>query len=181
MRSDATNEAIVDAGWEAVAGRLRVPSDPGLCLALVRIVVEHALGMPSHSWYRWRTQAAMENATDVPWARDMERSLRAAGMAVDGPRYGPLGDPERYVGEDAALPGDLLFRWDAARLRSGAYVGHVGVLLDRGLVLENVAPDQRHASDGMWRGPTRLTPVGAWPVTTIIRFDPTKRPAKEAS
>lgn len=174
------NEAIVEAGWRVVAGvQSGVPERSGLCLQLVRVVVERACALPAGGWYRWRTHVAggHERGDTTPWARDMERSLRAMGMDVEGVRYGPSGDPRRYVALDGARPGDLLFRWDTAKQAGGAFVGHVGVLMPGDLVLENVNPSYRNPAYGMNRGPNRLTLAGAWPVTTIVRFDPSVGPA----
>ena len=48
-------ERITSSAIAALRGDIRVPDRPGLCLALVRVVIEHAFQWPSHHWYRWRT------------------------------------------------------------------------------------------------------------------------------
>lgn len=184
------NERITDAALGLLTGRTPEPRDQrgnvpsGYCLAQTRIIIERALWGGAWRWYdTWWTHRASDKpaAVTVPWARDMEASLRAAGMALDLPRVGPPGDPTRYanVGLAAAgdliRPGDLVFRWDTARHSSGAFIGHVGVLVASDLVIENVNPANRAAR--VWnRGPTVLGPL-TWPVTTVARFDPSVRPA----
>lgn len=183
------NQAITDAALGLLTGRTAEPRNKqgrvvsGLCLAQVRIIVEHALFGGRWHWYAWRTLNADGKPRDEtdPWARDMERSLKAAGMALDLPRVGPPGDPTRYVDwshpdtRARVHPGDLVFRWDVARHSSGAFIGHVGVLVARDLVIENVNPANR-ASRFWNRGPTVLGPL-TWPITTVIRFDPAMTPA----
>lgn len=155
---------------EALRNGQPVPTTGGLCLQLVRLVVEDAYRLPSHGLYRWRTHAVDGHlrASADPYARDMEKSLREAGMAVSQPYQ------ERYVvlSEADLEPGDLLFRWDTAKDRNGVYVGHVGIYMPGDFVLENINPALRPTA--MKRGATALTPLGTWPVTTVIRFDPYK-------
>ena len=173
------NSRIVASALAAIRGETNLPTQPGLCLAMVRIIVERAFHWPSHEWYKWRTIAVKRSvrADTGPWARDMEASLRAARMDVPMPRAGPDGDPMRYVdlSEADPEPGDLLFRWDTARAVTGDWIGHVGIYLGHELVLENVDPRARPGC--MNRGPTVLSRLGAWPVTTVIRFDPSVGPA----
>jgi hypothetical protein len=175
------NLKIVDSAHAVLRGDLSPPTKSGMCLALVRTVIEHALFDGVWRWYDWRTHEATGKPPGRdPWARDMERSLTLAGMSVATPRMGPAGDPTRYIDLDQykPLPGDLLFRWDTAKDRtSGQYVGHVAIAMHGLLMLENIRPSYRDSRQGAWRGPTRLTPLGAWPVTTIVRFDPAKAPA----
>jgi hypothetical protein len=183
------NERIVDAALGVLTGRTPEPRDKhghvvsGYCLAQARIIVERALFGGAWRFYDWRTRTASDKPASAtePWARDMEASLRAAGMALDLPRAGPAGDPTRYVnvGASAAAgllrPGDLVFRWDTARHPSGVFIGHVGVLVSSDLVIENVNPANR--ANRVWkRGPTVLGPL-SWPVTTVVRFDPSVPPA----
>jgi hypothetical protein len=175
---------IVKSAWKAIAGDYDIPQGSGYCLALVRRVVEEAYRMPPHGFYKWRTHT-VERKSDlnIPWARDMERSLRAAGMEVEAPRTGPELDPKRYVEIYQAnlQEGDLLFRWDVARSRTGEFIGHVGIYLGHELVLENINPSNRNARRGMSRGVNRITPLGEFPVTTIIRFDPKVKPKGDPS
>lgn len=175
------NERMLRSCWRAVAGTLPLPEHAGWCLQLVRLVVEDAFDLPAFGWYAWRTLLAggRHDHDTTPWARDMERSLRAAGMLVPLPRYGSVADPQRYALVDeaeGALPGDLLFRWDTGRDSAGAYVGHVGVLLPHGLVLENINPAYRSARTGVTRGVTRVGAL-SWGVTSVVRFDPSVPPA----
>jgi hypothetical protein len=181
------NSRITDTALGLLTGRTPEPRDKhgrvpsGLCLAQVRLIVEHALFGGAWRFYDWRTRIAEGRPPGVtdPWARDLEASLKAAGMALDLPRTGPPGDPTRYVDLRRAVPhlqpGDLVFRWDTARHSSGAFIGHVGVLVARDLVIENVDPAYR--AKRTWnRGPTVLGPL-TWPVTTVVRFDPDRPPA----
>lgn len=170
----ATNADIADTIDEAIRGDMpNLPLDSGWCLTLVRLVIERAFHWPSHHFYRWRTHPVERpGGADpvVPWARDMERSLRLAGMEVPGTRYGPPSDPARYTRPTDLEPGDLLFRWDAAYP-----VGHVALYAGRGTVLENVDPANRPGA--MTRGNTVLSRLGFWPITTAVRFDPRVEPA----
>ena len=169
---------ITASAYAIIRGDLKEPPNHGFCLQLVRIIIEDAFSWPSHTFYRWRTTIVKRTpgASTAPWARDMEASLRAAGMDVRTPRTGPAGDPSRYVNltEADLRAGDLLFRWDTA-LSGPDFVGHVGVFLGHGLVLENVRPAFR--PEGLARDATVISRVGAWPVTTVVRFDPSVKPA----
>lgn len=173
MPPSYTNEAISETIDAVIRGDVPgLPATPGWCLTFVRLIIERALGWPSHRLYHWRTQVVERPAGDdggTPWARDMERSLRSAGMELEGPRYGPPNDPRRYVRPTRLTAGDLLFRWDAAWP-----VGHVALYAGRGVVLESVDPAGRPGSFA--RGVTVLSPLGFWPVTTAVRFDPSKPP-----
>lgn len=178
MAPTNTNQAIVDAANDLLRGE--VPGEPtsaGLCLALVRVVIERACYDGRWAWYdahRTIKVNPLDRASQDPYARDLEASLREQGMALDLPRTGLPADPRRYVDlghqdtRAALLPGDLLFRWDTARDPNDVYVGHVGILMPGGLVLENVSKRAKALS----RGPTHLSRLGAWPVTTVIRFQP---------
>jgi len=169
------NERIVQSAFALLRGEINAePDEPGLCLALVRVVLEHAFWGGRWAFYdRHRSHIVERQSADTsPWARDLERSLTRQGMALNLPRRPFEGDAQRYVDLDAAagelLPGDLLWRWDTARNRAGDYVGHVAILLPGNLVLENVA----HRPGSLQRGPTTLSRLGAWPVTTVVRFKP---------
>ena len=172
VAASTVNERIVESAFAMLRGEISAPKRAGMCLALVRIVIEDALGLQPNEWYHvWRTYIVPRGPGESydPWARDMERSLRNAGMEVALPRGGgPKGDEDRYVIllEDLLRPGDLLFRWDSPQRP-----GHVGILLPGNLVLENVFNGYRPV--GLWSGPTALTPLGSWPITTVIRFNPT--------
>lgn len=179
----AANPAILKAAHAHIRGDLAGPKESGMCLSLVRQIVERACYQGRYEWYsRYLTRPiervdGAPSAVAEPWARDMERSLRAAGMALELLTNG------RYVTTDSRhlLPGDLLFRWDAApttkALLEPRYIGHVGVLLEGQLVLENIAPANRKNS--FQRRVSALTALKDFPVTTVIRFDPS-RPAAPA-
>ena len=114
---------------------------PHYCLKLVREVVELAYGLPPMAFYeRWWTHRVEENRSGEPWARDLERSLRAAGLTVPTPQAG-----------------DLVFNHAIA----WPY-GHAGIMLSDILVLD-VWPNATGP-------PLRLTPVWEWAPTTIIRL-----------
>lgn len=161
---------IVESSYKALRGGLPLPTKSGLCLMLTRLIVEDAHGLAPGGFYKLRTAVVDPDtrASEEPYARDMERSFRDLGLAVSQKYDG------RYVKAATAdvLPGDLLFRWDTAKDSNGVYVGHVGILLDGQMVLENVNPAYRSRS--LNRGPTHLTPLWTWPVTTVVR---TERPA----
>ena len=165
------SEDIVDSGMRVLEGDLKVPTQSGYCLKLVRLVIEDAMGWPSHKFYEYRTDIVERHPRDdkSPWARDMERSLHNQGMTVLNPEPG-----ERYVSPvkiiDEARPGDLLFKWNSARTRSGTFVGHVGILMHNNLVLENINPAYRARS--FMRGVTGLTPLSEFLVTRVVRFEP---------
>lgn len=173
------NQRIVEAAYDVLRGEVPgEPTEAGMCLALVRVVIERAFYDGRWEFYeRHRTVKVneLERASQDPYARDLEASLRGQGMAVPAlPRTGPPADPRRYVNLATALslgllePGDLLFRWDTARDANDIYVGHVAILLPGRLVLENVA----HRAGALQRGPTTLSKLEAWQVTSVMRFRP---------
>lgn len=157
---------VVDSAYKLLRGEIAAPEKPGYCLKLVRLVVEDAYSLGSHGLYRYRSRVvdADKRASRDPYARDMEASLRDQGMAVSQVYDGPYVDQEFAQLE----PGDLLFRFDVAKDARGVYIGHVGVLMPGGLVLENVTP----RANSLSRGYTCLTPLWTWPVTTVVRFQP---------
>ena len=145
---------------EVKAGDVDLSQRSGLCLAFVRRIVEIGLELPPWGFYTRFGTERVEREPGPPasawWARDLERSMRNAGLAV------PTGELE----ED----GDLLFNWRAAPNAHGVYVGHVGVLADAsaGIVIENINPAYRRHS--LTRGTIALTPRERFPVTTTIRI-----------
>ena len=145
-----------------------VPREAGMCLAFVRVVVQHALGISYDEFYSHGIRVESVAQGRPWWARDMERGLRdGAGWAVDGERYGK---GNRYIRTDVARPGDLLFKWDTAVNRTGEFVGHVGICLG-GVLIENISPNYRPNSARLARNRNvSLTPVGEWDATTIIRW-----------
>ncbi|BDP42940.1 hypothetical protein DAETH_29090 [Deinococcus aetherius] len=112
---------INEAARAAVRRDYDLPTEPGMCLAATRTVVERAFGWPSHELYRRIvTEHVQANTTGTPWATDAEKSFRARGLTV------PLWQSPR--------PGDLVFN------HTSMPYGHVGVVVAHagGLyVLEN--------------------------------------------
>ena len=134
------NTAMVLAVTLALNGTITTPQS-GYCLRFVRQVVEFAYNMPDSAFYGlYWTHRVEENHTNEPWARDLERSLRAAGLAVVAPQAG-----------------DLVFNY-----RILWPYGHAGVMLSDILVVDV----QPHATGP----PLRVTPVWEWGPTTIIRL-----------
>lgn len=149
----------IAAGAPARAGGVDLHTEHGWCLALTRRVVETALGWADGSFYtrygRERVERAPGPNATAWWARDLERSMRNLGLAVD---------------PAAAQAGDLVFNWRAAVDRHGVYVGHVGVLTHGDLVLENINPAHRPQSLRRRASTIVLTPRATFPVTTAIRI-----------
>lgn len=157
------NERIRAAAWLAARGKLAdLPREDGLCLKLVRVVIEAALQLPdryvydnwlvSGSSYRPGTDAERQAAArEGPRASDMEASAKRLGWGI------PF---------HARQPGDLLFNF-----RALPPYGHVAVLLDRDTVLENVnhafRPNSIHLPHSL-----ALTPVEALPWTLAARVPP---------
>jgi len=164
---------VIESANKVLSGALRAPEHPGLCLQLARIIIEDAYGLKPYAFYNWLTNPVERDPADDrdPWARDMERSLRLAGMAYEFSE-GRYIRPETIIQE--AEPGSLLFRWDVARSPYGTFIGHVGVLLDNGMVLENINPRFRKTS--FFRGNTAITPLADFPTTTVIDFDISRKP-----
>lgn len=168
------NEKIARAAWEALFGRYSAyQTTPGYCLAFVRRVLETALGkhdgwLYQHAVTEWVQPAGYERDFGH-WARDAERSLRNLGMILTG---------------DRPRAGDLVFNYDTAEVSPGLWreyfperafedgvnIGHVGIVLEHGTILENVKPSYRPHS--VHHGALALTPAHvAWEPTSVIRFD----------
>lgn len=156
----STNDKIVASVKAAVAAKVPgVPTRPGLCLQFARVVVEHALKLPSHDFYRrWLVDGTTRRGDDPakrlaearldPWASDFERSMKLQGFAV--PSLLRRG-------------GDLVFDYRAAEP-----VGHVGVLLDRNWVVESIDP--RYRPDSINLGYLSITPYASRPWTLVARL-----------
>lgn len=170
-RGIVESNPILDSAYKILNGQLVAPQHPGFCLQLVRLIVEDAYGMKPYSFYDWLTHPVerAEGDNHEPWSRDMERSLREAGMRHD---FGAQRYAHPYDIETQCDPGTLLFRWDTARTKQGTYIGHVGILMPGGMVLENVNP--AHRINSFFRGVTALTPLKDFRVTSVIEFDPKK-------
>lgn len=159
----ATRALEIAAGAPIRAGNTDLHTEHGWCLAATRRVVETALELADGGFYQRfgteRVERAPGPAATAWWARDLERSMRGLGLAVD---------------PATARPGDLLFNWRAAVNRHGVYVGHVGVLTFGDLVLENVRPEHRPQSLRRRDSTMVLTPLASFPVTTTIRIPETQ-------
>ena len=169
------SERIVQTAYDVLRGDVQAePKSSGLCLALVRVVIEHAFYGGAWRFYDLHRTVIVNQAerfSQDPYARDLEASFRDQGMAVTLPRWGIGLDPLRCVHPDALAavePGSILFRWDTAKDRNGIYIGHTAIVMPGRLVLENVA--SRYMA--LQRGPTTLSRLGAWPVTTVVRYQP---------
>jgi hypothetical protein len=62
----------------------------------------------------------------------------------------------------------LLFRWDVAPTKAGTFVGHVGILLEHELVVENINP--RFRPEGFNRRNTSVTPLVFYRTTLVARL-----------
>lgn len=154
------NERIRAAAWLAARGKLAgLPREGYLCLKLVRLVVEAALGLRDRELYdRWLVAGTsrrgggegerLANARANPWAADFEASVKRLDWGI------PF---------HARQPGDLLFNYHAAEP-----YGHVAVLLDRDTVLENIVHGLRPLSIHL-EPAMALTPVEALPWTLAAR------------
>lgn len=144
------NAAIVAAAYAAMRGGVDVPRlQGGWCLRTVRRILEHALDWPEEELFR-RFPAQVESAKPKPrayWARDVQASFRAAGFGVPATE---------------TLPGDVVAYWRAAQNDEGDYVGHIGVRLPGGFVLENIDAKYRLGTNALADGALSLTPFKAW-------------------
>jgi hypothetical protein len=163
MSNQTPNGKILESAWRAVRGDLAVNLEHGFCLDLVRGLLADAFDGPWSFLYdsyvtEWVQPEGYDQIHGGHWARDAEKSLRDLGMGVHEEE-----------------PGDLLFDWRRAWSKEwGVYVGHVAVLVDHGLVLENVDPQYRTIASH--RGALCLTPRATWGTPTLVaRFDPTKK------
>lgn len=152
---------IRDAAHAAMRGAVAFgpPPQRGYCLRFVRQVIEFAFGWPEGEFYRrhgtHRTTGAPWPREDTSWwAADLERSLREQRLG-----YAP--------GEGYVLPGSLAFSHSLAKP-----YGHVGIVLEGGMVLEAINP--AHRPRGLARGDLVLSHLGAWPSgpTLIANISP---------
>ena len=134
--------SIADVAYEVVARKF-TPSDtePGMCAMVTRQMLMRALGLSYDQFYaRFRTVAVDgRSLADVPWARDIQATLRSLGYNV------PL---------DEVQGGDILCTWQLAKQ------GHIGVLYDSRLLIENTGQSRGLLISGF----NRLTPVEQIPV-----------------
>jgi len=156
------NKAILRASMDFLNGKLDADGREDYCLSFVRGIVEDSQGWPWGQLYKDYLTQGVTPAAHYPgeiWARDAEKNLRDLGMAVHRRK-----------------PGDLLFVCkDAWSSQWDAYIGHVSIFMPGEMVLENIRPSYRPHS--FHRGNISLTPINYWLTpTTIIRFDPDKKP-----
>ncbi|MCK9513794.1 MAG: hypothetical protein M0R28_21565 [Pigmentiphaga sp.] len=159
------NQLIVASLKKAASGKLPgIPTKPNYCLQFVRVVIEDALKLPSHDFYRRHLvdgttrrgddpQRRLAEARADPWASDLERSMKLQGLAV--PALLRRG-------------GDLVFDHRAAEP-----IGHVGILLDRNWVVESIHPANRPTSINLPNF-VSITPYSARPWTLVARLQPDK-------
>lgn len=153
------NDLIVRQIDQIMKGHARIQYQDvsGMCLAVARQIIEKALDKPSHWLYSefvhdW-VQPAGYDRTEGHWARDFERAAKRLEWAV------PI---------EERRPGDILFNWRAAySARWGAYIGHVGILIDNDWVFENINPSYRPLS--FTRDALAITPLQYFPVTLVAR------------
>lgn len=165
-----SNERIVSAAYAFARGQHASPNRPGMCLQLTRLIIETALDLPAFALYDGleRVERAPGDDTD-PWARDLERTYKNRGWAILEPDPG-----RRYIQKDAILtapPGSILHRWDAAKTSAGTFIGHVGILLHGGLVIENINPLYRkrsfHSTTNRFLA---ITPIDDFAVTLVTNY-----------
>lgn len=158
-----TNEKIVKAAVAAANGKVpRLPQKSGYCLMLARLVVEWALfdGKDGEFYKRFLVAGtSARGGTDAQnlaaakqdkWASDIERSAKLLGWPVPA---------------ILRKPGDLVFNHKAA-----APVGHVGILLTRDVVLENIHPSFRPDSIHLSHSSLSITPYASRPWTLVARL-----------
>lgn len=165
-----TNERITNTAYEFLRGHHTAPTKSGLCLQLVRLIIETALQLPSHTLYTNLERVERAPGDDTaPWARDLERTYRNRGWATAEPEPG-----RRYIPKNVILqnePGSILHRWDAAKTPAGTFIGHIGILLHGGLVIENINPLYRKRSYHAGNNRTlTLTPIEDFAVTLVTNY-----------
>lgn len=159
------NERIVKAAVAAGNRQIpRLPQQSGYCLMFVRLVIEWALfdGRDGEFYRRFLVAGTtarggtpeqnLKAAQSDKWAADIEASAKRLGWPV----------PSLL-----RKPGDLVFNHAAA-----APVGHVGILLTRDIVIENIHPSYRVGSIHLNHGSLSLTPFSSRPWTLVARVQP---------
>lgn len=154
MDLPANNRAIVRSAWKAAREDLKVETRPGYCLRTIRQIVQDAFEINHQQFYdRYRitvTTASPERTmSDVPWAADVERTMKIRNYAL----------PLAYI-----KGGDIVFNYNAA-----APVGHIAIMLDKNTVLENVDIRSRKHSVLLQSGLV-LTPREHFEITLVARL-----------
>jgi hypothetical protein len=121
------NDRILASALKAWGGQLEVEnSSGGWCLRVVRQIVQDALDIGHEEFYRrYMTHKAPGTARDIPYARDVQYSLRVQGLRVENPE-----------------PGDIGCSW-----RPMPY-GHIWVYITPTIILENLDGDRPFAKRG---------------------------------
>lgn len=116
------NERITLSAIKAVTGDLRVSNDrSGICLKVVREIVQDALDMSYDDFYsRFLIQKADGTDPLEPYARDVQLSLRLLGKGVKEP-----------------MAGDLGFSWKPLPW------GHVWVYITPNYIVENINTNRK--------------------------------------
>ena len=147
---------IAATAKQVLRGELGLVTVPGHCLQAVRVIVEKAAGVPPRTLYSLaKPHLHPQPGEEIPlfWARGIERALRNLGIGRHYPR-----------------PGDLVFSHKVSKP-----YGHVAVVVDEGLLLENTQAKRGWKSS--WSGAVRLTPYirnGEWiwdPLTFVADGD----------
>ncbi len=175
-----TNKDIVRAAWKIYKNPpQRLVDEWGWCLMLARLVLEEA-DPTSPKEGAWLARNCYKRA-DSPfssgrsyWARDFEKTSRHRGLDIPA---------------SSAEPGTVVCVWNTAAIPTpkdknypkGAYegmprdnyiyVGHVGIIVAEGVVLENINPDYRTGRRFDNKGAISLSDFSQWAaVTTYINF-----------
>jgi hypothetical protein len=125
----STNQKIVESSYKALLGQTIVENgSSGWCLRVTRQIIQDALRISHGEFYsRFLTMKASETDPNVPYARDIQISLRSLGYTVN---------------ETDVIPGDLFFSWKPMPY------GHVGIVLAPEYVLENSTGSRAVARNG---------------------------------
>lgn len=142
----------------------------GLCLKLVRLIVERAYGVNSHEWYKhhvteWVQPQGFKVSTGH-WARDAERSLRNLGFQIPNNEI-KAGDI--VCKHDTATVSPALWRQlFTTPYQAGINIGHIAIYLGEiavlrsdgslahteKVVLENINPAYRSSGRALARNGT---------------------------
>lgn len=118
---------------------------PGMCLRTTREMIQRALGLTYEDFYgTYRSGPVGDNDTGIPWARDVQQTLRGLDLTV------PL---------DELQAGDIVCNW-----RLGNPQGHIGIMLTDRLIVENTGSQRGIRISGY----NRLSPLDEWPYQEAI-------------
>lgn len=121
------NTKILESSLKAWGGQIAVEnSSGGWCLRVVRQIIQDALGIDHAEFYRrYMTHQAVGTDPAIPYARDVQYSLRQQGLAVK-----------------VAKAGDIGCSW-----RPMPY-GHIWIYISPSIVLENLDGSRPFAKRG---------------------------------